>query len=203
MMRPFDFTEQIDIARANLQKAIPGVIVNASLEPKVDGEVLAFIRVKTPHWIQAILFTAREMEYRGLSLSEMILAEVEMERFMNSGRVANTNKEWQPIETAPRDGTGLLLCKARDATGRLMPEDAWPYYVQVAFWVEEEEKWIVDCNRIYDLELDFTPTHWMPLPANPLLSPTEIGCTVPNTTKSTNLEFTPYSGVDVGDIKGK
>jgi hypothetical protein len=67
--------------------------------------------------------------------------------------------EWQPIETAPMDGTLILL---------------WPYidfgapgekdfsYVAAGFFSDEWENW-------YDLNSQelFNPTHWMTLPVPP------------------------------------
>lgn len=53
--------------------------------------------------------------------------------------------EWQPIETAPKDGTWFLAYEA----------DV-PMYT--AHW--DEDGW-------YDLEWKCRPTHWMPLPEPP------------------------------------
>lgn len=56
--------------------------------------------------------------------------------------------EWQPIETAPKDGTKILAF------------NKWGEY-GVAEWVESQQCWFAG----YD---DFTaPTHWMPLPEPP------------------------------------
>ena len=58
--------------------------------------------------------------------------------------------EWQPIETAPMDGTDILLGFAR--------HDRPPV---VAGWF--------DCWAEYDCQniVKGTPTHWMPLPPAP------------------------------------
>lgn len=55
---------------------------------------------------------------------------------------------WQPIETAPKDGTWVLLYDVCD-------------YMVVAVW---------DYDGWYDLAEDtahYHPTHWMPLPPKP------------------------------------
>ena len=62
---------------------------------------------------------------------------------------------WQPIETAPRDGTEIL---AWDGIGMKF---AWRY----------EDRWI------YDIEMEspyltlWHPTHWQPLPSTPPVTP--------------------------------
>lgn len=71
--------------------------------------------------------------------------------------------EWQPIETAPKDGTLVFLWDAREqdeidrvAVGKwLGPEDhhsipggMWAYTVDTMWW-------------------QFFPTHWMPIPDDP------------------------------------
>ena len=63
--------------------------------------------------------------------------------------------EWQPIETAPRDGCAILA--ARDY-GEL---------IQVVYWDDEQplHPWAV-----VDSEISYPPptfTHWMPLPEPP------------------------------------
>lgn len=76
--------------------------------------------------------------------------------------------KWQPIETAPKDGTEILLCRATDADGDPITDEAWGIFVQVAAWWGSEE-WIVYCSMICEPRLHFEPTHWMPLPQNPLI----------------------------------
>ena len=67
--------------------------------------------------------------------------------------------EWQPIETAPKDGTDFLAYS-----------DACNVY-GVAYWNTFHHAGYLVCN---DSARDFfNPTHWMPLPpppANALLS---------------------------------
>lgn len=70
--------------------------------------------------------------------------------------------EWQPIETAPKDGTVVLLAGPEFEHGCV-----------IAFWsdpsvgdtTEEDAGWYEsesDSHRLFG-----TPTHWMPLPATP------------------------------------
>lgn len=63
--------------------------------------------------------------------------------------------EWQPIETAPKDGSSVLT---------FSPNDGYPLIV---FW--QDEMWLIDWDhdRAYGLEPDDKPTHWMPLPEPP------------------------------------
>ena len=63
--------------------------------------------------------------------------------------------EWQPIETAPKDGTWIVICDGRHAGCFL-----------AAYWDGDEEapyKWFTVDGSYH---ADF-PTHWMPLPEPP------------------------------------
>ncbi len=64
-----------------------------------------------------------------------------------------TNK-WQPIETAPKDGTHFIVFRPKAVPKRRVGED---YYMQDAEW-----KGILGKSRRDEL-----PTHWMPFPNPP------------------------------------
>lgn len=79
--------------------------------------------------------------------------------------------EWKTIDTAPKDGTALILCWARDADGDPInwvddPKTAG-VFVQVASWWGEEDGWVVYCHMPREPRLHFVPTHWQPLPPPP------------------------------------
>ena len=57
---------------------------------------------------------------------------------------------WQPIETAPKDGTETLLW-----------EKGFEVYA-VGYFCELAEKWVV-----FGTHWNWQPTHWMPLPEPP------------------------------------
>lgn len=68
--------------------------------------------------------------------------------------------KWQPIETAPKDGTRVLIC---DAHGQ----------INIAHWAEEFDAldhglinaWVIyDCDDYYYSLWVKYPAHWMPLP---------------------------------------
>ena len=71
--------------------------------------------------------------------------------------------QWQPIETAPKDGTLLLLIVSgyEPAVGRFyQSREVWDYHDPEYLAVRERA------------EISFgpwRPTHWMPLPAPPIL----------------------------------
>jgi len=59
--------------------------------------------------------------------------------------------EWRPIETAPKDGTEILLCSA-------VIHD-----VGVCYWDDEKlQNWTWGCGRLF-----LNPQYWMPLPKKP------------------------------------
>ena len=67
--------------------------------------------------------------------------------------------EWKPIETAPKDGTEILLCAkvTRD--------------IGLCYWREDH----VMTGWTWGLGKSFGgPSHWMPLPAPPLPDNAEI-----------------------------
>jgi hypothetical protein len=82
---------------------------------------------------------------------------------------------WQPIDTAPKDGTAVLLCRAIDADGNPIDwrENSLGVFVQVAAWWEGDDDWIVYCSQAREPALHFEPTHWMPLPSPPDTQPKE------------------------------
>ncbi len=84
-----------------------------------------------------------------------------------AGGVERLRGEWQPIETAPKDGTKILICQASDADGKPITGDDFGLFVQRAAWWGEEEGWIVYCSLIQEPTLFFEPTHWMPIPEPP------------------------------------
>lgn len=70
--------------------------------------------------------------------------------------------DWQPIETAPKDGRDILLCMEGGT------------HVYMGSWggLTGRQTWWIDGGQISFKEA----THWQPLPAPPDLSP-PIGLT--------------------------
>lgn len=66
--------------------------------------------------------------------------------------------EWQPIETAPRDGTEILVCCTYSLGGDEWETSTWVDYCQPPY------EWPVFKNRI---DIPCWPMHWMPLPEAP------------------------------------
>lgn len=74
--------------------------------------------------------------------------------------------DWQPIETAPKDGTHILACRG--------PYDKWWGFNQapphvVHYWKNPGEEGFYNSFHDSDEPLGFT--HWMPLPEPPISSP--------------------------------
>lgn len=76
--------------------------------------------------------------------------------------VASARAEsWQPIETAPKDGTSFLACHAGSGVHQI----TWhgkASHIPLYGWAHGED--------VEDVDL-WSPTHWMPLPAPPTLIP--------------------------------
>ena len=71
--------------------------------------------------------------------------------------------KWQPIETAPEDGTRILI---------LLPEKQAVFKCRIIIgncvrnnWWTEHNRWLSEYDDRYHFDLD--PTHWMPLPELP------------------------------------
>jgi hypothetical protein len=75
--------------------------------------------------------------------------------------------EWQPIETAPKDGTAILLHNniALGIKGKKAKECDDTNTVVGAWWGDNE--WICYMGLVRDPNCPFNPTHWMPLPNPP------------------------------------
>ncbi len=70
---------------------------------------------------------------------------------------------WQPIETAPKDGTRVLLYEPRDDE----------HMIEVGFW--DYDSWYGPVH-VYTI----WPTHWQPLPTPPATSMAEVNQRVVN-----------------------
>lgn len=83
---------------------------------------------------------------------------------------------WQPIETAPRDATAILVMRdiwAGTRSGRAEECNGHNTYV-AAWWPEErggQGAWICYTDTALDPECPVEPTHWMPLPDPPGAQP--------------------------------
>lgn len=68
---------------------------------------------------------------------------------------------WQPIETAPKDGTWILGYESRIGMNtKYVPHE-------VIRWIAFSEKWRNSADQLSE------PTHWMPLPAPPAVKDAE------------------------------
>ena len=90
--------------------------------------------------------------------------------------------DWQPIETAPKDGTSVLLfttchgvCEAWFAKGE------WSDDTPISPAEYSGEFWVC-CDDAFSLEVELGPdgwehhgtaTHWMPLPPPPEAKPND------------------------------
>lgn len=72
--------------------------------------------------------------------------------------------EWQPIETAPRDGAMVLLFVPDGETDDYdeVLGDYRPQAIFVGYWVSEHHWRLAHYSAF-----SFDPTHWMPLPRPP------------------------------------
>ncbi len=83
--------------------------------------------------------------------------------------------EWQPIETAPRDGSWFVTCNAEDGPESYEVGRYDPFYVDDFIPIEDApgtfkvvRKHIYDWTGFNNFE---RATHWMPLPPSPTPEP--------------------------------
>lgn len=81
--------------------------------------------------------------------------------------------EWQPIETAPKDGTEIIGCFCCDYGYQEKPTVYGPWTIA---WDGKKWRSSWDGSEVIDSQCDFgtdykspdcEPTHWMPLPSPP------------------------------------
>lgn len=84
---------------------------------------------------------------------------------------------WQPIETAPKDGTHILVGapfrkaeKARE--GYMQPPDEPAFTAEACWgrsWTDTTNRWIAPYSDQDEQGgcAEYSPTHWMPLPPPP------------------------------------
>lgn len=75
--------------------------------------------------------------------------------------------QWQPIETAPKDATSILVMDNDQLWPGGEADDCWSGNTAVAEWWGEGSGWICYMDAPENPPLHFEPTHWMPLPQRP------------------------------------
>ena len=91
-----------------------------------------------------------------------------------SDEIARLRKltEWQPIATAPKDGTAVLVMRdIWPGTKSGHAEECNGHNTYVAeYWPDEGDSdgcWMCYMDLIQDPQCPIDPTHWMPLPPPP------------------------------------
>lgn len=79
--------------------------------------------------------------------------------------------EWKTIDSAPKDGSAIILAWAINADGQPIRWDedlkTAGVFVQIGAWSEGENWWWVYIGTPSDTRLHFNPTHWMHIPVPP------------------------------------
>ena len=81
----------------------------------------------------------------------------------------NESFDWQPIETAPKDGTWVLLATNNpDPISGIPDLDIWFPYVGLGRYIADTDYDDRGWMRCSEYSVNFEPTHWMPLPKPPI-----------------------------------
>lgn len=77
--------------------------------------------------------------------------------------------EWQPIETAPKDGTLILISFGEKGVRAVSWDSPWddPVTFENGIWCVDDDKHGPYPLRGYNEDGYNAPTHWMPLPNPP------------------------------------
>ena len=124
--------------------------------PSVDGEVVEIVRNLHKEavlcWKDTPPTSLSDSKWSGrIEALEEVLMLLESHKPQAVERVT----EWQPIETAPRDGVYIITA------GKSVPPHVG-YYVCEAF--AAEDGFFTDQGKMKN-----QPTHWMPLPKPPMI----------------------------------
>lgn len=89
---------------------------------------------------------------------------------------AEPEKQWQPIETAPKDGTHILVCSAHQPSRRerrarsMQGERSTMPLAVVCYQIDPTEPDFDGFHAVGgDAERPYPATHWMPLPIPPAI----------------------------------
>ena len=78
---------------------------------------------------------------------------------------------WQPIETAPKDGTSILLGCNYERMGKQRVTRAWwerGMWAEAMYWSEDDQEFLIS-------QCAFRASHWMPLPTPPNVQSLDAG----------------------------
>ena len=140
---PYSHAKVIELIRVAWQlKSQNAKLTKQLAEQRVEVERLQEENEKIKSWVAGYQV---QIGSRNQELAEL---RAEIERLQC---------QWQPIKTAPRDGTYILLGWFFDGGGGGYPE--------VAFWHSTKQLWC--SSRLLNAEGYYSPTHWMPLPDPP------------------------------------
>ncbi len=95
-------------------------------------------------------------------LEELIVQQNDLEKLLNFLRIAKEQLTWQPIETAPKDGTPIQAYVG----GQLDASDDPKLGIVTLFWIPWP--WGGAWEQFfYQGEIMWCPEYWMPLPEPP------------------------------------
>ena len=128
-------------------------------------------RLRELEWAWPLSIEREDIDEAASALEDQ---DAEITRLRQEGKMM----DWQPIETAPRDGTKILIWDAgEDGFGQVVARyetrDGWAAIGSSTDMMNiGRVRWHV-AARWHLYQLIKNPTHWMPLPAPPKDRPSE------------------------------
>lgn len=111
--------------------------------------------------------TARMREAAAQVAQELFRVSLNGHQLAAAIRALPDEDEWQPIETAPRDGTEILIGKWKERGGFRFCRSSWEHFPGNSMEGEQSYDWWACDDDHNDITEDEGPTHWRPLPAPP------------------------------------
>lgn len=144
-----------------------GLNLLGRLSPDANGPAnlhfIAYAREDVPYLLAALTDAAQRTEQLITDRNHAVERQAVLETQLAE---AAQRTQWQPIETAPKDGTAILI-----AVGHLVGEARFveDEGSELGWWWANEGPGDYHADKI---ELrQGQPTHWMPLPAAPTIDP--------------------------------
>jgi hypothetical protein len=153
------------------------ILIEAADALAAQAERITALEASNAHLLDALRAQSDKIQKMALqAISDEANREGLIEHIAELERIAAGAEPWQPIETAPKDGTVIDLWIGGEFAGRRdscywgKPDHCCGEHGRYcdSDWHDLDDGWVDDMNM--PLSGEEPPSHWMSLPAAPLAS---------------------------------